>query len=98
MPGYDAGEEVKFAVAFIVVGEVGDWGVAARTNLSMEHKGERSNLRPGEDRDESDADDEGVLDAKSHEEGSDDATAENTDPELRALACPKTARREMKVP
>lgn len=47
-------------------------------------RGMRSvDLRPGKDRDEGDGDNEGEFDAEGHQEGCDDASAEDGHPELR---------------
>ena len=79
-------EEFESAISVCVVREESDGGVAAVClSEDVEKIGREEYIRPREDGDERNADDEGVLDSKSHQEGSDNAAAENCNPELLPL-------------
>lgn len=84
-------EEFKAGVAFRRVREVSERRRSPRGWLSvlcslyhMVMQGRSENVRPRENGDECDADDDCTLDAVGHEEAGENATTEEADPQLRA--------------
>lgn len=84
MPRDDLLEELETRVALDGVGKVCDGSVAAGSGQLKKsvQKNEQRNLRPRNDRDQSDTNDECILDPVRHQESSQDTTAENSKPKL----------------
>jgi hypothetical protein len=86
MPYDDLLEEVEAAISLVGMRKISEGGVAAVWTLECAEGSREINIRPRQDRDKGDTNDEGILDAESHEKGCDDTTTEDSNPQLLLLA------------
>jgi hypothetical protein len=85
------GKKIEARIALVGVGEEGDWrsapietsaAVLCRCLWHSDLEEKQRFLRPRENRDEGDADDQRVLDPKCHQEGRQHSATENAKPHL----------------